>query len=296
MADELDITLLSKPRAVTITTDRKTPSATLQEVWDGETSENKQTFVNDNDTDIVPLVGEESITVTKLDDVTEDIPINTAYASGIDAGDHLGSPTWDQMATLLGRGYHVPMPTGQVTSKRDWDDAYVEANVFTNRDQGTKIFNSLSDFFTLNHNNEFGNTLRFTDKNGNAATLPFGDNTPQYVVDNHTSLGFYFPSDIATGRTWPQAIDDAAALDVEGFDDYFIPNLKQVKTLAIKGDGSTTYYLFDRTIRTTTSHVWWTSTWQNLTYYWGIRNSLTVVCARYLDSATNRRFYCRKHF
>jgi len=104
--------------------------------------------------------------------------------------------------------------TGQTTSFATGDDG--------DREDGRAV-----DFFTLNCNNSFGNTNRFTDKDG---LQVYGDN---YMIDHLTGLGWFL---ISFGNfIWEDAIDFALANTSAGFSDWFLPNRKQHDSLVYDG-------------------------------------------------------------
>lgn len=134
--------------------------------------------------------------------------------------------TWEDKVDTYGRGYNFPSPTGQSTSFRTRDDAWVESNYFGDtirKAESLKALNTLSsDPSQLNYNNAFGNKNRWTLEDGNVPS-----SQGQILVDHFTGLAFYFPESLASGSTsdiWDDVIDAAAASSQGGYSDWFIPN------------------------------------------------------------------------
>ena len=76
--------------------------------------------------------------------------------------------TWEEMAAAYGIGYCLPQPSGQSTSYRTGDDKWLEDNVLAaaRLTNDIKPKNHLVNWFTLKHNNKWGNTYRWTDEYG----------------------------------------------------------------------------------------------------------------------------------
>ncbi|KKL49306.1 hypothetical protein LCGC14_2316850, partial [marine sediment metagenome] len=166
------------------------------------------------------------ITVTQQDDTTTGYPSD----KDLDVDDFLtGITTFDALVALVGRGYNYPLPTGADTSYRDGDDKYIEDAVFgaTARDTNSiKARNTLANHITLNNNNSFGNTNRFTDDAG--GTTYAND----LVICHYTGM-MLFRQIVAFNLTWNQCIDQALGSDFGGsqaeggFNNWFLPNLNQ---------------------------------------------------------------------
>jgi hypothetical protein len=109
------------------------------------------------------------------------------------------------------------MKTGQTTSYRTGDDGDLEAGRAT-------------DFTTLESNNPFGNTNRFTDELG-GTTYTNRIRIDWSTYDGTTVLGYY---QLATplSHTWNQAIDWALALSVSPFTSgWRLPNINELMNL-----------------------------------------------------------------
>lgn len=82
----------------------------------------------------------------------------------------------------------------------------------------------LVDWFTLYDANIFGNTNRFTDRNG---LQVYGD---RIIMDHYTGLEWYSPSSALTG-TWSAAITASIALNYGGNTDWRVPPLGVLQTI-----------------------------------------------------------------
>ena len=103
-----------------------------------------------------------------------------------------------------------PTRTGQTTSYRTGDDGDLELGL------GTA-------FSTLDCNNIFGNTNRFTDDTG-AQTY-----TNNFVLDHLTGLMWY--RSLPATASWNTCIDNALSSTQGGFTDWFLPNYNQLVSL-----------------------------------------------------------------
>ena len=108
------------------------------------------------------------------------------------------------------------MKTGQVTSYATGDDGDIEA--------GREV-----DFFTLAENNPFGNTNRFTDELGGQG---YANNIviDWSTYDGSTVLGWYR---IPQVKTYAQHLLNAAALTVDTFAIWKMPNLNELFSLRL---------------------------------------------------------------
>lgn len=110
--------------------------------------------------------------------------------------------------------------TGQTVSFATGDDGDLE--------EGRSV-----DFFTLNCNNSFGNTDRFTDSVGGQDYDGTGGSLVDYVIDNSTSLAWYR---IQQGTaTWSAAISAANAATFAGFSDWRMSNDIELTDLMNRG-------------------------------------------------------------
>jgi hypothetical protein len=104
------------------------------------------------------------------------------------------------------------MQTGQTTSYRTGDDI----------SRGR-----LTDFFTLEENNPFGNTDRFTDLNGlqvysNSIIIDWS------TLGNNDSVLLYYIGDALTYRNWATAIDLHLSSTIGGLTGWNLWNVKEV--------------------------------------------------------------------
>jgi len=209
--------------------------------------------------------------------------------------------SWDDMVAAYGQGYMYPPPTGQTTSYRVGDDAWVEQNIFAaaRAAQKLKVFNTLVDFVTLQNNNVFGNKNRFTDTAG-GQEYGTGSNgsVANYIIDHYTGLGIYYYNGGGT-LLWNDEIDDAVNLTYNGWSDYFLPSTNQYRSiLQFISAGVLNYPPFNYStttyIRTSTS----TSADYVLAFRpWG-SNLNNYIEYRQAKSNTGMRapYFMRKHF
>ena len=174
--------------------------------------------------------------------------------------------------------------TGQTTSFATGDDG--------DREDGRGV-----DFFTLDCNNIFGNTNRFTDING---LQVYGDD---YMIDHlgDEGLGWFL---LNRGNVnWATAIANAATDTSAGFSDWFIPNVRQLFSLANFDDGqvgisSIFHYSPVDDFNLATTWAAWTSTTRKVVtanaHIMANSNQLTVNEAA--KTTTRRMIICRKHF
>lgn len=167
--------------------------------------------------------------------------------------------------------------TGQTTSYRTGDDGDLELG------RGAS-------FTTLNCNNPFGNTNRFTDQSGGQT---YSDNI---VVDWLTGLMWYR---VPTSGNWNQAIDGAEAATTGGYTDWFLPNFMQFSGIWNFGgntQNALNYSPFNITITVVAERLWTSTT--------GAPNSTTVAMTgtesnnsifASTKTTTCRYIYCR-HF
>ena len=223
--------------------------------------------------------------------VTSGGNINVAVSDGsvtVATSNNVGFSDWDLLSAAQGIGYNYPQSTGQTTSYRTGDDAWVESNVFTSairsaNDLGAK--NSLSNFTTLNHNNTFGNTNRFTDISGGQT---FSDD---YVIDHYTGLGWYRVSQ--TISTWDDSIDDAQSSTQNSYSDWFVPNLNQILSICDNEEFSVkTNYT---PINVSDTAIWTSTTDTSVTTRASRYQSLNRVGV-VAKTSTNVYLICRKHY
>ncbi len=173
----------------------------------------------------------------------------------------------------------APIKTGQTTSHATGDDG--------DREDGRAV-----DFFTLDCNNSFGNTNRFTDKDG---LQVYGDN---YMIDHLEDLGWFLNT---VDTNWATALSEAATDTEASFSDWFIPNIRQAFTLINAEPSGTSnplnYSPFNKG-NYVVSKFYWTSTTRN--NFSDRANTLQDGDSNYINNAlktaTNRKLLCRKHF
>ena len=116
------------------------------------------------------------------------------------------------------------LKTGQTTSYRTGDDGDLEKGRAT-------------DFFTLESNNPFSNTNRFTDELGGQ------DYTNNIIIDWTTYEGSevlgYYNGDMTTDRDWNTAIDWGLALSVGTFTSgWRLTNINELTNLMLGGNSA----------------------------------------------------------
>lgn len=170
--------------------------------------------------------------------------------------------------------------TGQTTSYAAGDDG--------DRENGRAV-----DFFTLNCNNSFGNTNRFTDING---LQVYGDD---YVIDHLTGLGWFRLRPFAGSKNWADSIAAIEANTTIGFSDWFMPNINEFLSLInnnVSNGTSVFNYAPVNNFGVTASYT--SSTQINVT-----TNALTVqmgavtfASAAPKTTLSGTAVQCRKHF
>ena len=205
---------------------------------------------------------------------------------------------WDEQVAEYGRGYNYPQPTGQTTVYRTGDDADIEATIFApiRSANSLKTQNSLATFLTLNHNNSFGNTNRFTDSEGVQDYGSTGTALLDYHIDNYTGFGWYGKEldIIFTTKIWNDAIDGAELYSYGGFSDWFIPNNIQTKSIL---NNSLTFRQYSDVVTTESNYGFWTSSTEGTStsnaayfiYNLGFVNRMAKTSAK-------QTIVCRKHF
>lgn len=139
-----------------------------------------------------------------------------------------------------------PFKTGQTNSYVENDDGYLK--------RGNGV-----DFYTLSHNNYFGNTNRFTDDAGGQTY------TSGWVIDWATwnqitgSFIMWYKTPQA-GATWTNALD-GQPYNVGGFADCMLPNATEIGLLYNFDLASALNYApFNYTVAGTASNLWTTTT------------------------------------
>lgn len=139
------------------------------------------------------------------------------------------------------------MKTGQTTSYATNDDGDLEIGRLVN-------------FTTLNSNNPFGNTNRFTSELG-TQTFTNGIIIDWSTYDGSTVLGWYkgsFPLE-----TWANALTNATALSVGGFNTWRIPNAGEA--FSILNYGASTAWNYSPFSITSLSVVWTSTSYPSST-------------------------------
>lgn len=124
--------------------------------------------------------------------------------------------------------YNMSQKTGQVTSYRDGDDAWIEDNYLDHFRQGQTFWNGvrpeLVNFTTLKQNNAFGNTNRFTDDLGTQIY------TADLIIDHYTGDMWYR---ITSSAIWNTTIADGlgtlfgGSQSQGGFNNWKVKNLSE---------------------------------------------------------------------
>jgi len=170
--------------------------------------------------------------------------------------------------------------TGQTTSFATGDDG--------DREDGRGV-----DFFTLDCNNSFGNTNRFTDING---LQVYGDD---YVIDHVTGLGWYRLRPFIGTKNWTESMTAVEANTTLGFLDWFMPNINQLLSL-INTDADTAGGLNYSPINMLGLTSCFTSSTQKDNTANCIAFFLNRIIGNIVLSAkttqTNNVIQCRKHF
>jgi len=231
---------------------------TLQTTWDGSTDPEKNTFVDDNDTEILTYIGE---------------------------------LTWAQLiAQQGGIGYNYASPTGQTTTVyRPGDDKDTDVNIWSPARLANKLqaCNSLATFSTLNNNNTFGNTNRFTDSVGGQDYDGTNSSLVDYLIDHYTGIG-WFTSNIGN-LAWNAAIDNALAATNLSFTDWVLPNVSQLKSVVNMEDGIVSQFDSGSNLATSTTYASPTTSAIHV-------NGTTGMVSGYGKAFARVVFICRKHY
>jgi len=129
-----------------------------------------------------------------------------------------------------GVGYPLIPLTGQLTSYRTGDGAYYEAlGDFSPTQVANPLYineldySAVTPWITLVNDNIHATKDRFTDRSG---TQTYADGI---IQDHLTGLEWL---DTTAKVNWNTAIDDAVASTAGGDSDWFLPNIKQLETIA----------------------------------------------------------------
>lgn len=142
--------------------------------------------------------------------------------------------------------YSFPSPTGQTTSYRTGDDAWIETNFLSHFRKAQSYWNGtrpeLVDFTTLKQNNVFGNTNRFTDELGGQAYAN------DLIIDHLAGLMWYSIDHPLSSGNWDTAIDTPLGSLFGGsqtqgsYTDWFCGNLNMIESLRDSGTYRTLGY------------------------------------------------------
>jgi hypothetical protein len=138
------------------------------------------------------------------------------------------------------------MKTGQTTSYRTGDDGDLEAGRAT-------------DFTTLESNNPFGNTNRFTDELG-GSTYTNNIVIDWSTYDGSTVLGLSRVA-IATGNTWNTAIDDSLSYSVGTFTSgWRLANVNEIMNLMNFANDQNNILNYSPLNLSSSGRLYWSST------------------------------------
>jgi len=110
----------------------------------------------------------------------------------------------------------IPVKTGQTV-------------IFDPFDDGVTQFGRGVDFFTLDCNNSFGNTLRFTDTAGGQIFGAGNGSIVNYMIDHLTKLGWR--RTLVGAANFSTQLANADASSFGGFNDWRVCNIKEYITL-----------------------------------------------------------------
>ena len=136
----------------------------------------------------------------------------------------------------VGIEYPSHYGTNQTISYALYDEGWNNANI----PQPTPPINPISvarltDFFTLENNNAFGNTDRFTDING---LQVYADD---YVIDHYRNRGWYRVP-LTTGLDWNGTISQVNSSTQNGYTDWRLPDAAESMEILNNANSSTLNY------------------------------------------------------
>lgn len=168
-----------------------------------------------------------------------------------------------------------PIKSGQTTSFRTGDDGDLEEG-------------RLALFMTLDCNNGFGNTNRFTDELGTQTY------TADIIVDWATGLMWFRSPTAAGSSSWNDAIDGALAAVTGGFSDWFLPNVQQLTDIANFSVVSVLDYApFNILVDATNKRIWTSTTNAGSTSdAWALLNNDSIN-PNQAKTDMRRYIYCR---
>jgi len=230
------------------------------------------------------------------------LPANTSYLYKVRAITTLSNGEFSNVdiacagssggITPAGILYKRVLSSANTTSYRTGDDADIRSNSpFNVRPSNPANVAELdhtdtTPFLTLLENNAFGNLDRFTDDTG---AQIYSNN---YIIDHLTGLAW-----IKLGQTtlfnWNDAIDSGLSATDFSFNDYFLPNIKQLQTLFDSENGNPLNY----TPFNTTLNLWTSTTRKANTLQSWVLNGGAGIYEFTLKTNTNRRrILCRYHY
>ena len=195
--------------------------------------------------------------------------------------------------------YQRPQPTAQLDTYREGDDAWRVANMpYSDAPTNPLYAQELVDFFTLKHDNAFGNRLRFTDINGlqtitsDPTVVP--DLSYRYIIDNLTGLATFLQDTWKlNAESWNDAIDDSLSLSAYGFEDYYLPNIPELDSFMDNGGNFYGVNLW----WTGGNRTQWTSTTQKITNTLARTKQTAGIQATKLKTQTSGNYIpIRQHF
>ena len=173
------------------------------------------------------------------------------------------------------------MQTGQTTSYRTGDDGDIEAGRAT-------------DFFTLNTNNPFGNTNRFTDElGGSTYTNNIVIDWSTYDTVAGTVLGYYRVFN-SSNVNWNTAIDNALIHSVGTFTSgWRLPNRAEVFNIMLHEGALLGYPLNYAPFNINLATIFYTSTSVNASTCFSLTNNTSMILSTYGKASNGRYFPCR---
>jgi hypothetical protein len=177
-----------------------------------------------------------AITITKIPCPDVDIEINgvnegsvvsggTAAINLVDGG---GDPVTPDSVTVVGDTYTVEVPSGGVVPIGAKPIKTGQLTSYASDDDGDTRRGRLVDFYTLNGNNAFGNTNRFTDLTGGqtyAANSVFLDHSTD---DGSEILAF---TNSPTNSPWLDTISLITAQTTDSKTGWFMPNRSEMELM-----------------------------------------------------------------
>lgn len=164
--------------------------------------------------------------------------------------------------------------TGQTTSFRTGDDGDLELGRYAS-------------FSTLNCNNPFGNTNRFTDTAG-------GQTYANDIVLDWSTMKMWYRV-VFTGKTWNNAIDEPQVSAQGGFSGWMLPNVNQMVVILnwSSSGGLLNYSPFNVAIGTSTTRIWTSTTVAATTTAAYTVSETFLIASTTKTTGTGRYIMCR---